>query len=662
MRWSQVKQELFRFESNIVVSAGAGSGKTAALVELYLRLLDGKTALERPLATEEIVAITFTDKAAVEMKERVRREIRKRLASGDGKIGWEGKLHSLSFAPIATFHSFCARLLRENPVEAGIDPAFNLLDEMTASAEMEGSLDELLEAELKTRSPALRLLLGRFPFSGMGRGKGVREHLRDLYHRQTLGGRGYADMATMNNDWAVEAGRRFAVGVTALPGLVAEVERTLAGKPLIFHEALKRLPMLYRRGMPGLDNAATPEFLRDLQVCISGNWGKEKPLRDQLTACLEELQMACCQSLSRPLVETLLHLTERLADTYRQRKERRGALDFEALQVKARDLLANNVRVREECRQRFAVVMVDEFQDTNPLQKELVSLLCGPNQRLFIVGDPKQSIYRFRGADVTVFAKARAEAAATGGKTLYFQESFRSREGIIAFVNSLFSQVMREEEEDGLGYGPDDHLEPERRDWDGAPCVELMTIPAENGAGGQRELEAAAVAARIRRLVDGAEGVEIYDRSSTNTGSHALETAFTKRKPRFGDIAILFRRFSNLKLFERELRKADIPYYVVKGRGFYRCQEVLDILNFLRYLEYKGDLTALVGVLRSPLCGVSDETLYLLAQAEDGLGRWEKCFTRSPIPDPRSPILARLDPEDHERLASLARLLARLRP
>lgn len=680
MQWSDVKQQVFRFESDIVVSAGAGSGKTAALVELYLRLLAGETSVARPLAAEEIVAITFTDKAAVEMKERVRREIRKRLAAGDLSADWERQLQSLSASPIATFHAFCARLLRENPAEAGVDPAFTLLDELAAGAELREALDEVLETELEARSPALRLLLRHFPLSGMGRGKGVREHLRDLQRWQAGSGREYAELAARSEEWTAEAGRRFATGVAELAGLVTEAERILAGKPLVFHGALQRLPALYRQGKLDLENPATPDLLSALQGCISGGWGKEKPVRDQLTARLEELQLAWWQRRSAPLVEALLALASRLAAAYGQRKERRGALDFEDLQLKARDLLAGDPRLRADCRQRFAVVMVDEFQDTNPLQKELVSLLCGPGQRLFIVGDPKQSIYRFRGADVTVFAQAQAETAAAGGETLYFQESFRSRQGIIDFVNSLFSQVFNPPQsplikaggkggsEFEVGYGPGDHLEPERRDWDGAPCVELMIIGAGVGAGEQRVLEAAAVAAKIRRLVDGAEGVRVYDRK-TGTGDSGfgtrdgnLEPAFVPRKPRYGDIAILFRRFSNLKLFERELRKAAIPYYVVKGRGFYRCQEVLDILNFLRYLEYGGDLAPLAGVLRSPLCGVSDETLYLLSRLAGGIGSWEKWVARSPVPSPQSPLLDRIDPEDRERLASLARLLARLRP
>ncbi|KAF0219793.1 MAG: UvrD/REP [Geobacteraceae bacterium] len=223
-------------------------------------------------------------------------------------------------------------------------------------------------------------------------------------------------------------------------------------------------------------------------------------------------------------------------------------------------------------------------------------------------------------------------------------------------------------------YGAGDHLEPQRNDWDETPCVELLTIGVGANSEEKRRIEAAAISRKIRWLVSGQEEVKVYDSQKAGnrepgTGKRDLEPrtsnlepVFLPRKPRFGDIAILFRRFSNLKLFERELRMDGIPYYVVKGKGFYRCQEVLDILNFLKYLEFSGDLVALTGILRSPLCGVSDETLYLLSRCDGGIGDWEKWFARSPLPDPRSPALDRIVQPDRDRLHSLFLLVSRLRP
>ncbi len=287
-----------------------------------------------------------------------------------------------------------------------------------------------------------------------------------------------------------------------------------------------------------------------------------------------------------------------------------------------------------------------------------------------------------------VFSQAQREVSGRGGLNLYFQESFRSRQGIIDFVNRFFSMVMRGGESDfEMKYREGDHLQPQRRDWDGTPCIELMSGDDSGNADERRSVESAAIAAKIVRLVAGRDGTMVYDRvgttgnqgtgdrrEGTDTGKEdpangslypvpcILSPAFTPRPPRFGDIAILFRRFSNLKVYEHELRRAGIPYYVVKGRGFYRCQEVLDILNFLSWLEYGGDLSALVGVLRSPLCGISDETLYLLSKVEGGIGNWEKLCHQAPVTSHQTPLFDRIDPADRERLASLATLVSRLRP
>ena len=683
MEWSEAKQEVFRFESDIVVSAGAGSGKTAALVELYLRLVAGETSFPRPLAVEEIVAITFTDKAAVEMRERVRTALAERQARGDSAAPWEKLLRALSTAPIATFHSFCARLLRENPAEAGVDPAFALLDQPAAEAELQAALGEVIEGELKNRTPEIRCLLEQYPLSGAGRGKGLREHLLELRRKRATGGADEVSLLRRAEQWNREAEVLFRRNARELEGLVAEAEILLAGKELAFHRKLRDLPLLSCAPI-SLDEEGTAQRLVAMAECICGNWGKEKPLKERLEGCINGLRLAYWQVRSAPHVAALLLLSAKVEEAYRLRKARRGGLDFDDLQVKARDLLRDDPRLRSECRRRFPVVMVDEFQDTNPLQKELVGLLCGEEQRLFIVGDPKQSIYLFRGADVSVFGQARDETVAAGGRALYFRESFRSREGIIAFVNRFFGDVMAAGTQSGLKgadfevtYGAEDHLEPKRRDWVGAPCVELLALDVDGTSEEKRCSEARAIARKILRLVvSGEDGVSVFDavtekeegselKTQNSSGPQfgsKLRTAFVPRKPRFGDIALLLRRFTHLKLFERELRRHGIPYYVVKGKGFYRCQEVLDLLNCLRYLEFGGDLASLAGLLRSPLCGVSDETLYLLSRLDGGIGRWEKSFSGSPVTGHRSPVLDRIDPADRERLASLACLMERLRP
>lgn len=636
MEWSEAKQEVFRFQSDIIVSAGAGSGKTAALVELYLRLLAGETALGTPLAVDEIVAITFTEKAAGEMKERVRREVGHRRSGENGPF-WGRCLRELPNVNIATFHSFCSVILRENPAEAGVDPSFVVMDELAAGAELFAALDEVIEVELKGRSPEIRLLLELFPLSSGGYGSGLRECLLALFRQRSGSLVAAAVLSRRTEEWEGLARAEFAEGVAELDRLMDDVGRILQGSPRKFHDQLRELPALRAALSLVPDSRETFAGIESIAGCIGGSWGNEKPVKDALLAALEKIRSSWSQVHGTPAAAAFLALLGRLEEAYARRKERRGVLDFEDLQVKTWQLLSRDEAVREEYRRRFRVVMVDEFQDTNPLQKELVSLICGADQRLFLVGDPKQSVYLFRGADVAVFAQAGREVVARGGRLLYFQESFRSRQGVIDFVNRFFSGVMQGGSEDfQVRYGEGDHLEPQRRDWDGVPCVELLTVGSDGNSRDRRGREASAIAARIRRMVEG--------------------------EAKFGEIAILFRRFSNLKLFERELRRAGIPYYVVKGKGFYQCQEVLDILNFLRYLDYGSDLPALAGVLRSPICGVSDETLYLLSRLDGGIGAWGKWFENSRLTTHDSPLYERIDPADRGKLHDLARLMARLRP
>lgn len=645
MIWSPVKQTVLAFERNMVVSAGAGSGKTAVLVELYLRLLAGETALPGPLSVEEIAAITFTDKAAVEMKERVRRGIVDRIAAGDRSADWQALLRTLPRAAISTFHSLCSRILRENPAEAEVDPAFVLLDDLTAQGELDAATDELLEGELRQRTPEIRLLLRHFPLSGVGHGKGLREHLADMVEVFAGTDGSGSFFASANERWEETARRRFNEGIAELADLADDMERILNGKRLLFHDKLERLHRLVADSRLQADDEDTAQLLDAMEQCVGGNWGKEKPVKDRLIQCLESLQDCCWQLRSGPVATALLQLAGRLAALYAQRKERRGALDFDDLQIKTRDLLAGNADLRAEYRSRFSVLMVDEFQDTNRLQKELVELLCGDAQRLFVVGDPKQSIYLFRGAEVAVFGQIQDKVAAQGGSTLYFQESFRSREGIIRFVNGLFGSVVMGGSESGATYRQEDHLDPQRRDWDGTPCVELLEIGDAGSSAELRSSEAAIIARKIVEITSGAGGVTVFDKRAPGAG----------RLPRYGDIAILFRRFSNLKQFERELRRHGVPYYVVKGKGFYRCQEVLDIINFLACLESSHELIPLAGVLRSPLCGISDETLYLLATVRGGLVNWQQALANDTL-------FGKIDPVDRERLLSLSTLVDRLRP
>jgi len=329
----------------------------------------------------------------------------------------------------------------------------------------------------------------------------------------------------------------------------------------------------------------------------------------------------------------------RAIEAYEAAKRERSALDFEDLQTRTRDLLTSNPRVLERCRTRFRAILVDELQDTNLLQFEIVDLLTsGPRGRrkeaplrpgaLFGVGDPKQSIYRFRGAEVEVFQKATGRVPPAGRRGL--TESFRLHPGTAALVNHLFGRLM------GQAYEP---IEGRHRqvNHDVAELIHVVDPDEPKGFRADRghTEEARALAARIEEIVR-TGGVNVWD-----------DDREAARPARYGDIAILLRRTTHLHVYEEALQRRGVPYYVVAGRGFYKQQEVLDVIHVLRVLDDPADDLHLAGVLRSPLFAVSDEGLYRLSRLGPSL--------RASLP--AAAEAEAVHEEDRRGLARAARLL-----
>jgi ATP-dependent helicase/nuclease subunit A len=285
---------------------------------------------------------------------------------------------------------------------------------------------------------------------------------------------------------------------------------------------------------------------------------------------------------------------------YRQHKRRHGVIDFQDLLVLTRDLLRDHPEVRQRLQRRYKVLLIDELQDTDPVQCELIELLSGAELtqgKLFAVGDHKQSIYRFRGADVTLFLEMRDRLPHEGRLDLTF--NFRSQPEILRFANALFERHMPQ-------YEPlQGHLSQLNPD----ACVEFLWSewPPEARINEARACEADAIARRIVALV----GEKLVaDRSPPEA----------KLRPVIqGDIVLLFRAMSNVALYETALQKHGLDYYLVGGRAFFAQQEIYDLLNLLRALENPQDALSLAGTLRSPFCCLSDEALFLLSRYEHGL-------------------------------------------
>ena len=296
------------------------------------------------------------------------------------------------------------------------------------------------------------------------------------------------------------------------------------------------------------------------------------------------------------------------AHDFKAAKEAAGQLDFDDLLIRTRDLLRQSEAVRKEATRSISALLVDEFQDTDPVQAEIVRTLVGSLDagKLFVVGDAKQSIYRFRGAEPRVFDSTREMLPQTG--QLPLTRNFRSQPEILNFVNAIFHPVLKEKYEPLIPHH--DQVSP-------TPCIEfLFAVPGadeeeRDSAENRRRREAEWMAGRISQLLNDPTP-RIPERDSENA-----ET--TLRRVQAGDIAILFRALSSVAIYEDVFRRRGIEYYLVGGRAFFAQQEVYDVVNLCTFLNDPDDEISLVGVLRSPFFSLSDDTLFAMC-AQRGVG------------------------------------------
>jgi len=616
---------LFRLEAPTAVSAGAGSGKTTALVELCARLLSGE-ALGAPCAPGEIAAITFTEKAAEELASRLRRAVAERAraaraAGAPDADAWVERLQGLDRLAAGTIHGFCGRLLREHAPEAGLDPEFVVLDEERASAALLRAARAATVAALDRGSPPARQLAAGLGAAG-ARG-GVTALVQDLVRaRATRGDAGEVPLPPDRAGDAALARARLLEAADAV--LAARGEAAGSGARELVEEVARAVEALRpedRRGPLGAGAYA--------RLAVVGGAGKGKRLgkadgtlrerKDALADAWSAFAPLGAEVLARPLAAELGRLVADAEARYAAAKREARAVDFDDLLVLARDLLRGDGALRAELRRRYRALLVDEYQDVNCVQQSLFELLAGPGEAsgpvLVAVGDLKQSIYRFRGADVTVFARLIRRFRGGEGRVLHLSDNHRSAPAVVELVNEVFARCMRPPggapaRDDELAFGDEDRLVPRRAE--GArPACELLVDAGEGPAAERRAREAGAIARRIEAIVSGRAGVAVRERGE--------DGGERPRRPRHRDVAILFRRLTQIAPYERALRAAGVPYRLARGGGFYQAPEVRDLGELLATLFDPGDAVAWAAVLRSPMCAVSDGTLYLLARV--GFGR-----------------------------------------
>lgn len=633
---------------SIALSAGAGCGKTFVLTERYLAHLEPDCGAD----LADLVAFTYTERAAREMRDRIRRKCAERLdaAGEDDAAYWLALLRQLDTARVSTIHSFCGSFLRSHSVEAGLDPQFRVLDDPQSQTRLWEHVDDALRRRLEARDDALMDLAGAYGLSAArDRVLALLRH-RDHAEFAAFDGRTADSLLAQWQTLAAERTRVLVDEFAASPACRAA--RLFVDRCETDHETIGPRVLALRQSLAELATAERPR-----EVLASMREATILPTRSAkafATAGIEYDDYKACVKALRDAIDDLKHLeldieasrvaarhglalldiAREAAVEYRRAKREDHVLDFNDLLLETRRLLTapGNESLRRGVSRQIRLLLVDESQDTDPVQAALIDALCDgrpQDGKLFVVGDFKQSIYRFLGAEPDIFRQRRQTVPERG--RLPLSKNFRSQPAILDFVNLLFAGAF------GDDYEP---LVAHRGQVTPPPAVEFLwasepaaverssaepsspdpassapkTTRDRGDAERLRRVEADWIARRISGMIR--SGTPLLPEESDERASGA---AVKLRAVRPGDVAILFRALSNVALYEEALRRYDLPYYVGGGRAFYAQQEIFDIANLLRSLVSLSDDISLAGALRSPLFNLSDEALFWLAQHPSGL-------------------------------------------
>jgi len=613
-------------DETMVVEAAAGTGKTSELVaRLVAVLAEGRGSVQT------IVAVTFTEKAAGELKLRLRAELeRARQLAGAGsarRAYLDEAVAHLEEARLSTIHGFCNDLLHERPVEALVDPRFVVLTEPAAEALYRRAFDRWIETQLEEPSEGLRRALRRRATLDDG----------DPVERLRRAGWTLADWRDFRTPWRREAWDREA-GIDALVGRVHAFAGMLAACATpadgLYADTwlARRISVdvsvseaLAPRDHDGLESglvelARSRQFRRPRKGYDRNYRGGVT--RDEIMAAHAELGEALEDFARRADADLAALLQQELlttVDAYEALKTRAGSVDFLDLLLRTRNLVRDRADVRAEMQRRFTHIFVDEFQDTDPLQAEILLLLASADPavaqwrevtpvpgKLFVVGDPKQSIYRFRRADVGIYQEVKGLLASRGAAVVELRSSFRAVPDVQRLVNAAFSPRMVEDTATlQSGYVP---LAAYRDERPGQPSVVALPVPKPYGRWGLTkaaidESLPDAVAAFVRWLVE-ESGWRVTERERPGED---LPVAARH-------VCLLFRRFTQwgadvTQPYVEALEARNIPHMLVGGKSFHQREEVESLRTALTAIEWPDDELAVYGALRGPLFAVGDEAL-----------------------------------------------------
>jgi len=610
-------------DDTLIVEAAAGTGKTTELIRRIIRVLATRRA-----SMDQIVAVTFTEKAAGELKLRLREELeyaRAKAVEADERDALDKALETLEEAQVNTIHGFCAELLRERPVEARVDPLFTVLTEPQADRLYARAFGAWLQDALRDPPEGLRRALRRTsaPSFDGGDASGPIDRLRTA-------GRTLAEWRDFPNAWArppFDRARAIRGHVAALHQFAALTATASSPRDNLYvdtetaRRTSRQIQLEESFGQLDLDGweARLVDLTRDRGVSRTRKgsgykYGKDVTrtevlaVRDALFAALVQFRRDADADLAACLHRELAGATAR----YQELKRAAGSLDFTDLLARARDLIASNAVVRAHLQRKYTRIFVDEFQDTDPIQAEILLLLAGGVRgKLFIVGDPKQAIYRFRGSDVATYWRVRDELKAGGGRVLQLTTSYRSVPAIQRFVNAAFAHAMVENE--ATGQAPYIPLSESRPPDDSQPAIVALPVPRPYARNGPLRASPRAIEESLPDAV-GAYVSWLVEKSGWMVAEKQADGSEQRVRLQPRHVAILFRRFVSFgedvtRKYVDALEARGVPHLLVGGKAFHGREEVETIRAALAAIEWPDDELSVFAALKGSLFAIDDELL-----------------------------------------------------
>jgi len=589
------------FTTNFWVEAGAGTGKTRLLIERLYYLV-----VQEGVSLEEVAAITFTEKAASELKIRLREKLeeQKKVSTGPLLRRIEAALQELEYAPLGTIHSFAASLLRERPVEARVDPRFEILDQSGMETLGARAWDSWFTDQLEQEREPLRRAI-KFGF----RPDDLRTLAFKIYSEREILEQGRSYPASYSPRECLEKLRE---PLSLLKQLMQDCKETSDEG----FQQITRFLEWFSSADKQNDEDLTYSFLQLMpELKKKGkqeNWFSRESCREQkkLAGEINEMQQDILVRASGGVMEETLEWLKEFFPYLEEEKLKRGVLDFNDLLLKARDLVKKHNEARGYFQRRFRYLLVDEFQDTDPLQAEIIMFLSESAPlagtwdqvklqpgKLFLVGDPKQSIYRFRRADIQMYDEVRQCLLQQQGEELYLVQNFRTLPQVITWVNQAFEHLIQPVPDRSYQprYVP---LDPYRRESrQDIPPILFYHPPEESreySADELRRMEARWLSASIKDMV-GCQEIVLKDGST--------------RTLDYSDVAVLFPTTTGIYHYEDALQQLHIPYRLEGGKLLFQRSEINHFIALVAALDNPYDQVALVSTLRN-VFGVSDEEIF----------------------------------------------------